>query len=108
MKAMSMILLGLETSCDETGAAIVREGREILANVIASSSDIHQKYGGVFPELACRRHIDVIIPVIEEAFLQSGCFASDLSAIAVAIEPGLIGALLIGVQVAKGLSIAWK
>ncbi len=99
-----MILLGIETTCDETGAALVRDGREILSNVIATSADIHERYGGVFPELACRRHIDAILPVIAEAILP-GCH---IDAIAVAKGPGLIGALLIGMQAAKGLKIAWN
>lgn len=103
-----MILLGIETTCDETGAALVRKGREVLSNVVASSADIHQKYGGVFPELACRRHIDVMIPVIEEALDKAHLLPSEIDAIAVAQAPGLIGALLIGMQTAKGLSIAWK
>src|SRR5271155_3834304 len=101
-----MIILGIETTCDETGAALVRDGREILSNVIATSADIHEKYGGVFPELACRRHIDAVIPVIEEAILPKGHAEIDL--IAVAKGPGLIGALLIGMQAAKGLSLAWN
>jgi tRNA N6-adenosine threonylcarbamoyltransferase len=101
-----MIVLGIETTCDETAASLVRDGREILSNVIASSADIHEKYGGVFPELACRRHIDAVIPVIEEAILPIGREEIDL--IAVAKGPGLIGALLIGMQAAKGLSIAWN
>ncbi|HSX38333.1 MAG TPA: tRNA (adenosine(37)-N6)-threonylcarbamoyltransferase complex transferase subunit TsaD [Chlamydiales bacterium] len=101
-----MIVLGLETTCDETAAALVCDGRKILSNVIASSADIHEQYGGVFPELACRRHIDVIISVIEEAIKPLNAAQIDL--IAVAKGPGLVGALLIGMQTAKGLSIAWN
>ena len=101
-----MIILGIETTCDETAASLVRDGREILSNVIASSADIHMKYGGVFPELACRRHIEAIIPVIEEAAAPIAYSKIDL--IAVAKGPGLIGALLIGMQTAKGLSLAWN
>ncbi|MBM3184459.1 MAG: tRNA (adenosine(37)-N6)-threonylcarbamoyltransferase complex transferase subunit TsaD, partial [Chlamydiae bacterium] len=101
-----MLVLGIETTCDETAASLVKDGSEILSNVIASSIDIHEQYGGVFPELACRRHIDLILPIIEEAILPVGKDAIDL--IAVAKGPGLIGALLIGMQVAKGLSIAWQ
>jgi N6-L-threonylcarbamoyladenine synthase len=99
-----MIILGIESTCDETGASLVQDGRIILSNVIASSADIHERYGGVFPELACRRHLDAIIPVIEEAMRGSG----EIDAIAIAKGPGLVGALLIGMQAAKGLSIAWK
>src|SRR3990167_1745655 len=101
-----MIVLGIETTCDETAASVVKDGQEILSNVIASSIDIHEQYGGVFPELACRRHIDLILPIIEEAIAPVGEKAIDL--IAVAKGPGLIGALLVGMQVAKGLSIAWN
>ncbi|MDE3055855.1 MAG: tRNA (adenosine(37)-N6)-threonylcarbamoyltransferase complex transferase subunit TsaD [Verrucomicrobiota bacterium] len=97
-----MIVLGIETTCDETGASLVRNGREILSNVIASSADIHEKYGGVFPELACRRHLESILPVIQEALV------APVDAIAIARGPGLVGALLVGMQVAKGLHIAWK
>lgn len=103
-----MLVLGIETTCDETAASLVKEGREILSNVVASSADIHEKYGGVFPELACRRHIDAIVPVIKEALRAASSKASDIDAIAVAKGPGLVGALLIGMQFAKGLSIAWK
>lgn len=99
-----MILLGIETTCDETGASLVRNGQEILSNVVASSADLHEKYGGVFPELACRRHLDAILPVIQEAMLQD----HPIDAIAVAKGPGLIGALLIGMQAAKALKIAWN
>lgn len=101
-----MIVLGIETTCDETAASLVKDGREILSNVIATSADIHERYGGVFPELACRRHIDAIIPVIQEAIKPVD--RADIDLIAVAKGPGLIGALLIGMQVTKGLSIAWN
>lgn len=103
-----MIVLGIESTCDETGAAIVKDGTTILSNVVASSADIHQKYGGVFPELACRRHIEAIFPVIDEAMQKAGVTPKDIDLIAVAKGPGLIGALLIGLNAAKGLSIAWK
>jgi N6-L-threonylcarbamoyladenine synthase len=103
-----MRILGIESTCDETAAAIVENGTTILGQAIASSADIHQRYGGVFPELACRRHIDAIIPVIDEALRQSHTRPEDLDAIAIARGPGLIGALLIGLQAAKGLSIAWN
>lgn len=100
-----MIVLGIETTCDETAASLVVDGREILSSVIASSVDIHEQYGGVFPELACRRHSDVIISVIEKAMVRD---FSEIDLIAVSKGPGLIGALLIGMQTAKGLSIAWN
>ena len=103
-----MIVLGIESTCDETGAAIVKDGREILSNVVASSADVHEKYKGVFPELACRRHIDAIIPVIDEAMQKAGVTPEEIDCIAVARGPGLVGALLIGMNAAKGLSIAWQ
>jgi N6-L-threonylcarbamoyladenine synthase len=97
-----MLVLGIETTCDETGAALVLDGRTILTNVVASSADIHRKYGGVFPEIACRRHIEAILPVIDEAKVE------EVDLIAVAKGPGLVGALLIGTLAAKGLSMAWN
>jgi len=101
-----MHVLGIESTCDETGAAVVVDGRTILSNVVASSADLHAKYGGVFPELASRRHVEVILPVVEEALAKAGIQEIDL--IAVAKGPGLIGSLLVGLQFAKGLSIAWN
>lgn len=102
-----MYVLGIETSCDETSASIVKDGHQVLSLVTASSADIHALYGGVFPELACRRHIEAIIPVIEKAIAQAGIPSSAIDLIAVAKGPGLIGALLIGMQAAKGLALAW-
>ncbi len=102
-----MLILGIESTCDETSAAVVQDGREILAEETASSAEVHRLYGGVFPEMACRRHIDAILPVISSALQKASVFPQDLDAIAVARGPGLIGALLIGLQAAKGLSIAW-
>lgn len=103
-----MITLGIESTCDETSASIVREGREILSLSTASSADIHAQYGGVFPELACRRHIEAIIPVIQEAITKANITPHEIDLIAVARGPGLVGALLIGMQAAKGLAIAWN
>ncbi len=102
-----MITLGIESTCDETGAAIVQDGSRILSNVTASSADLHAKYGGVFPELAAQRHIEVIAPVVQEALSSAHLTASSIDLIAVAMGPGLIGSLLVGLQFAKGLSIAW-
>lgn len=101
-----MITLGIETTCDETGAAIL-DGPRILSNVTASSADIHAKYGGVFPELAAQRHIEAITPVVQEALARANVSPADIDLISVAMGPGLIGSLLIGLQFAKGLSIAW-
>lgn len=103
-----MLILGIESTCDETAAAVVKDGTTVLSHCIASSAEIHRQYGGVFPELACRRHIDAILPVIASALYDSKISPFDLDAIAAAKGPGLIGALLIGLQAAKGLAIAWK
>jgi len=99
-------ILGLETSCDETAAAVVSEGRRILSNVVASQVEIHARYGGVFPELASRQHIRDILPVIEEALSQAKMELGQLDGLAVTIGPGLAGSLVVGVNAAKGLALA--
>ena len=99
-------ILGLETSCDETAAAVVTEGRHILSNVVASQVEIHARYGGVFPELASRQHIRDILPVIEEALSQAKMELGQLDGLAVTIGPGLAGSLVVGVNAAKGLALA--
>lgn len=101
-----MLILGIESTCDETACALVEDGRRILSNVVSSQIDLHKEFGGVVPELACRRHVDVMIPVIDEALAQAGKSLNDVDAIAVARGPGLIGALLLGIQTAKTLSLA--
>ncbi|MEI6046149.1 MAG: tRNA (adenosine(37)-N6)-threonylcarbamoyltransferase complex transferase subunit TsaD, partial [Chloroflexota bacterium] len=101
-----MNILAIETSCDETSAAIVRDGRHVLANVIASQIDIHQKYGGVVPEVASRQHILYITPVLNETLETAGLDWNEIDAIAVTNGPGLAGALLVGVNAAKGLAFA--
>jgi N6-L-threonylcarbamoyladenine synthase len=103
-----MYILGIESTCDETAASVVKDGKEILSSVIATQIADHQKYGGVFPELAARRHIDAIIPVIHEALQKAGVTPEDIDLISVAKGPGLIGALLVGVNAAKALSLAWN
>ena len=95
---MSCIVLGIETSCDETSAAVVVDGKRILSNVVSSQMDIHRKYGGVVPEIASRKHVEAIIPVIDSALDQAGCVLDDISAVAVTYGPGLVGGLLIGVR----------
>lgn len=100
------LVLGIETSCDETAAAVVAEGREILSNVVASQAEIHAKYGGVFPEIASRQHVVHIVPVVQEALLQAEAKLEDLAGIAVTYGPGLPGALVVGVNMAKGLALA--
>lgn len=103
-----MLVLGIETTCDETACALVRSGKEILSNVVSTQIDLHQEFGGVVPELACRRHLDVLIPVIRQAMQEAAVTWSDIDLIAVANAPGLIGALLIGLQAAKALSLAFN
>ena len=101
-----VVLLAIESSCDETAAAVVRNGREVLSNVISSQIDLHTLYGGVVPEIASRKHIEKINQVIEEALKEAGKELSDMNAIAVTYGPGLVGALLVGVSAAKAISFA--
>ncbi len=99
-------ILAIESSCDETSAAVVVNGREVLSNVISSQIDIHKKFGGVVPEVASRKHIEVINEVVLEALRSSGTELKDIDAIAVTYGPGLVGALLVGLQYAKGLAFS--
>jgi N6-L-threonylcarbamoyladenine synthase len=99
------LVLGIESSCDETGVGIVR-GRELLANVIASSMDEHARYGGVVPEVAARAHLEAMAPTIREAVERAGISLNDLDAVAVAHGPGLAGALMVGVGAAKALALS--
>src|SRR3954447_1154218 len=101
-----MRILGIETSCDETAVAIVRDGCEIESNVIASQTELHAQYGGVMPEQASRAHLRAIVPSLESAFQQARVDWDGIDAIAVTHGPGLAGALLVGVNVAKGLAFA--
>ena len=101
-----ILILGIESSCDETAAAVVKNGREVLSNVISSQIDIHALYGGVVPEIASRRHIEKINQVIEEALLQAQVDLADIDAVSVTYGPGLVGALLVGVGAAKALAYA--
>jgi len=101
-----MLLLGIETSCDETAAAIVRDGRELLSNVVLSQVDIHKDYGGVVPELASRKHVEAITLVIEEAFKNAQIKPFQIQGIGVTRGPGLIGSLLVGISAAKGMAMA--
>lgn len=100
-------ILGIETSCDETSVAVVDEGRSVRANLIATQFDLHAKFGGVVPEIASRAHLETLDPLIEEALRMAGVSADGIDGIAVTSEPGLIGALLIGVTAAKALAWAW-
>ena len=99
-----MKVLGIETSCDETAVAVVEDGRKILVNLIASQAEVHEVYGGVFPEIASRHHIDRLIPLVEKAIEIAG----EIDLIAVANGPGLMGALLMGVTAAKALAFGWN
>jgi N6-L-threonylcarbamoyladenine synthase len=101
-----MLVLGIETSCDETAAAIVRDGNEIVSSVIASQIETHKRFGGVVPELASREHLDKIVPVVEEAFERAGMQADEINGIAVTVGPGLVGSLLVGVSYAKAMAFA--
>ncbi len=101
-----MKLLGIETSCDETAAAVVEEGKEILSNIIASQVDIHARYGGIVPEVASRQHLIAVIPIIQQAMAQAQAQWSDLDGVAVSIGPGLAGSLLVGVNIAKAIALA--
>ena len=100
------MILGIETSCDETAAALITEDGEIRANVVSSQADLHARYGGVVPEVASRRHLELISPVIREALSEAGATLDDVDRVAVTRGPGLIGALLVGVAAAK--AIAWS
>ena len=101
-----MLVLGIETSCDETAAAVVRDGREIVSSVIASQIKTHQRFGGVVPELASREHLDKIVPIVAEAFAQAEVQPSEIDGIAVTVGPGLVGSLLVGVSYAKAMAFA--
>lgn len=101
-----LLILGIETSCDETAVAIIKNGREIVANVVASQIESHKRFGGVVPEIASRHHVEQITLVIEEALNQANVTFSEIDAIAVTEGPGLVGALLIGVNAAKALAFA--
>ena len=103
-----MIVLGIETSCDETSAALVKDGRQVLSNIIASQTEIHAQYGGVVPEIAARRHIEAIGYIVDRALDDAGLNLSDVDGFAVANGPGLAGALLVGLNYAKALSYANK
>ncbi len=101
-----MLILGIETSCDETAAAVVEDGRRVLSSVVASQIEEHKIYGGVVPEIASRRHSEAITAVVSGALDEAGAAISDVSAVAVTYAPGLIGALLVGVNFAKGLALS--
>lgn len=102
-----MLVLGIETTCDETACAVVRSGKEILSNVISSQIGIHKNYGGVYPELASRSHVDNLIPILDLSLKEAGITKDEISLIAVSRAPGLIGSITIGLNAAKALSCVW-
>lgn len=99
-----MLILGIDTSCDDTSSAVVKEGREILSNIVSNQTEIHKKYGGIVPELASRRHIEMIYPVVHESLKKANVSLNDIAGIAVCHGPGLIGSLLVGCSFAKAIS----
>lgn len=106
MRSDKVLILGIESSCDETAAAVVKDGRIVLSNIINTQIELHKKFGGVVPEVASRRHIETIDAVIDEALCEAGVSFADIDAIAVTYGPGLVGALLVGVSAAKALAFA--
>ncbi len=100
-------ILGIETSCDETAAAVVAGARTVMSSVVSSQIDLHARYGGVVPEIASRAHLDLLVPVVAEALLEARVEARDVGAVAATYGPGLVGSLLIGVSAAKAMALAW-
>jgi N6-L-threonylcarbamoyladenine synthase len=103
-----MLILGVETSCDDTAVAVLRDGRTILANVVSSQDHVHGPYGGVVPELASRQHIENILPMVDGALQQAGVGPRDLHGMAVTYGPGLVGSLLVGLSMIKGIAFRWR
>jgi N6-L-threonylcarbamoyladenine synthase len=100
-------ILGIETSCDETAAAVVRDGHEVLSSVVSSQVDLHARFGGVVPEIASRAHVELLTPVVARALVEAGIDDDHVDAVAATVGPGLIGALLVGVSAAKTLALVW-
>ena len=100
-------ILGIETSCDETAAAVVRRGTDVMSSVVSSQIELHQRYGGVVPEVASRAHVETLMPVIAQAVVEAGIEDREVEAIAATHGPGLVGALLVGVSAAKAMSLVW-
>jgi N6-L-threonylcarbamoyladenine synthase len=101
------LVLGIETSCDETAASVVANGTEVLSSVVSSQVDLHARFGGVVPEIASRAHVELLTPVVAEALVEAGVDGPDLTAVACTIGPGLVGSLLVGVSAAKALALVW-
>jgi N6-L-threonylcarbamoyladenine synthase len=104
---VSRHVLGIETSCDETAAAVVIGGTEVRSSVVSSQIDLHAEFGGVVPEIASRSHVELITPVVADALVEAGVNGPDIAAVAATVGPGLVGALLVGVSAAKALSLVW-
>ena len=104
---MSNLILGIETSCDETAAAVVEGEQTVRSSVVSSQIDLHARFGGVVPEVASRAHLDLMIPVVAESLVSAGVEASEVDAVAATTGPGLVGSLLVGVTAAKSLSLVW-
>ena len=104
---MSNLILGIETSCDETAAAVVEGAQTVRSSVVSSQIDLHARFGGVVPEVASRAHLDLMIPVVAESLVSAGVEASEVDAVAATTGPGLVGSLLVGVTAAKSLSLVW-
>src|SRR3954451_9884692 len=102
------VVLGIETSCDETAAGLVMGGSDVLSSVVSTQIDLHAQYGGVVPEIASRAHLETLNPVIARAIVGAGIEPARIDAVAATVGPGLIGALLVGVSAAKALALAWE
>jgi N6-L-threonylcarbamoyladenine synthase len=102
-----MRILGIETSCDETAAAVVIDGTQVASSVVSSQVDLHARYGGVVPEVASRAHVEMLMPVVAQALVEAGVHGDDIDAVAATVGPGLIGSLLVGVSAAKSLALVW-
>jgi tRNA N6-adenosine threonylcarbamoyltransferase len=107
MVEVSQAVLGVETSCDETAASVVADGRRVLSSVVSSQVDLHARYGGVVPEIASRAHVEVLMPVLAQATIEAGLDDADIDAVAATVGPGLVGSLLVGVSAAKALALVW-
>ncbi|MBW3612105.1 MAG: tRNA (adenosine(37)-N6)-threonylcarbamoyltransferase complex transferase subunit TsaD [Actinomycetota bacterium] len=107
MSADHRLVLGIETSCDETAAAVVAQGADIRSSVVSSQVDLHARFGGVVPEIASRAHVELLTPVVAEALVESGAEGPDMHAVAATVGPGLVGSLLVGVAGAKALALVW-
>jgi N6-L-threonylcarbamoyladenine synthase len=101
------VLLGIETSCDETAAAVVQEGTLVLSSVVSSQVDLHARFGGVVPEVASRAHVELLTPVVAEALVEAGLQGPEVDAVACTVGPGLVGSLLVGISAAKALALVW-